>query len=109
MAPNLNCFVIFAVCSLPSLPYSFAQKNTGDIHGTVTDPSDALIPGCAITLTDQDTGAVRKTTSDAQGAFSFLQLPVGTYTDTSSKYGFKTISQHDLPVHGFTGITTIVR
>src|SRR5260370_22004449 len=109
MAPNLNCFVIFAVCSLPSLPYSFAQKNTGDIHGTVTDPSDALIAGCALTLTDQDTGAVRKTTSDAQGAFSFLQLPVGTYTVTASKDGFKTVSQKDLAVHVSTVMTTIVK
>ncbi len=109
MASKLKLFVILAVFSLTFLPYSFAQKNTGDIHGTVTDPSDALIPGCAITLTDQDTGAVRKTTSDAQGAFSFLQLPVGTYTVTASKDGFKTVSQKDLAVHVSTVMTTIVK
>ena len=109
MASKFKLFAILGVFSLTFLPYSFAQKNTGDIHGTVTDPSDAMIPGCAITLTDQDTGAVRKTTSDAQGAFSFLQLPVGTYTVTASKDGFKTVSQKDLAVHVSTVMTTIVK
>src|SRR5437868_8368346 len=68
-----------------------------------------MIPGCAIKLTDQATGAGRKTTSDAQGAFSFLQLPVGTYTITASKDGFKTVSQKDLAVHVSTVMTTIVK
>jgi len=109
MASRLKLFAVFAVFSLTFLPYSFAQKDTGDIHGTVTDQSDAMIPGCAIKLTDQATGAGRKTTSDAQGAFSFLQLPVGTYTITASKDGFKTVSQKDLAVHVSTVMTTIVK
>src|SRR5437868_2152442 len=68
-----------------------------------------MIPGCAIKLSDPATGAVRKTTSDAQGSFSFLQLPVGTYTITASKDGFKTVSQKDLAVHVSTVMTTIVK
>src|SRR5690349_14566486 len=109
MASKLKLFAVLAVFSLACLPYSFAQKNTGDIHGTVTDQSDAVIPGCAIKLTDQATGAVRKTTSDAQGAFSFLQLTVGSYTITASKDGFKSVTQKDLEVHVSTIMTTIVK
>ena len=109
MASRLRLFAVLAVFSLMFLPYSFAQKNTGDIHGTVTDPSDAVIPGCAIKLTDQGTGAVRNTTSDAQGGFSFLQVPVGTYTVTASKDGFKTVTQKDLAVHVSTVMTTVVK
>jgi hypothetical protein len=109
MASRLKLFAVLAVFSLTFLPYSFAQKDTGDIHGTVTDQSDAMIPGCAIKLTDQATGAVRKTTSDAQGSFSFLELPVGNYTVTASKDGFKTVSQKDLAVHVSTVMTTIVK
>jgi len=78
-------FKLIAVLALSSfmfLPSSFAQMTTGDISGTVTDQSGAAVPDCALTLTDQATGAVRKTTSQAQGNFSFLQLPVGSYTLT---------------------------
>jgi hypothetical protein len=109
MASKLKLFAVLAVFSLMFLPYSFAQNDTGDIHGTVTDQSDAVIPGCAIKLTDQATGAGRKTTSNAQGVFSFLQVPVGTYTITASKDGFKTLSQKDLEVHVSTVMTTIVK
>lgn len=105
----LRLFAVLAVSLLFLQPFSSAQKNTGDIHGTVTDQSGAVIPGCALTLTDQATGSVRKTTSDAQGDFSFLQLPVGTYTITTSKEGFKTVSQRDLAVHVSTVVTTAVK
>src|SRR5437763_1663715 len=87
------------------LPFSFAQKTTGDINGIVTDQSGAVLPACTLTLTDQATGAVRKTTSNSQGNFGFLQLPVGEYTITATKEGFKTVSQKDVAVHVAT-VTT---
>jgi len=90
---------VLAISAVAFLPYSFAQKTTGDINGTVTDPSGAAVPGGALTLTDQATGATRKTTSDTQGSFSFLDLPVGNYILTTKKDGFKTVSQKDLAVH----------
>ena len=91
--------VVLALSSVMFLPFSFAQKTSGDINGKVSDQSGAAVPDCAVTLTDQATGAQRKTTSDAQGNFSFLELPVGTYTLTTTKAGFKTVSQKDLAVH----------
>jgi hypothetical protein len=100
---------VLVVSSVVFLPLSFAQKTTGEIHGTVTDQSGAVIAGCALTLTDQATGVVRKTTSDTQGSFSFLELPVGSYTITAAKEGFKTLSQKDLAVHVSTVTTTTVQ
>src|SRR5258708_10199348 len=81
----VRLIVVLAISAVVFLPYSFAQKTTGDIKGTVTDSSGAAVPGGALTLTDQATGASRKTTSDAQGSFSFLDLPVGNYTLTTKK------------------------
>src|SRR5438477_153022 len=104
----LKLIAVFALSSVIFLPFSFAQRTNGDINGTVTDQSSAAVPGCALTLTDQATGAVRKTTSDEQGNFSFLELPVGTYTLTSTKDGFKTVSQKDLAVHVATVTNTKV-
>src|SRR6266700_3080398 len=110
MGPRLlKLIAVLAISSVMFLPFSFAQQNTGDIHGTVTDPSGAVLPGCGLTLNDQATGAGRKTTSDAQGNFSFLQLSVGAYTITATKEGFKTVSQKGVEVHVATVTTTKVQ
>jgi Carboxypeptidase regulatory-like domain len=102
----LKLIAVLAVSLVILLPFSFAQKTTGDIDGTVTDQSGAVLPGCALTLTNQTTGAVRKTISNAQGNFSFLQLEVGTYTISATKEGFKALSQKDVEVHVSTVTTT---
>jgi len=102
----LKLIAVLAVSLVTFLPFSFAQKTTGDIDGTVTDQSGAVLPGCALTLTNQATGAVRNTTSNAQGNFSFLNLPVGTYTISATKEGFKALSQKDVEVHVATVTTT---
>jgi hypothetical protein len=104
----LKLIAVLVVSLVVFLPFSFAQKTTGDIDGTVTDQSGAVLPGCAVTLTDQATGAVRKTTSNAQGNFSFLQLPVGNYTVSATKGGFKTLSQKDVEVHVATVTRTVL-
>src|ERR1700682_2428004 len=95
----LKLIAVLAVSLVTFLPLSFAQTTTGDIDGTVTDQSGAMLPGCAVTLTDQANGAVRKTTSNAQGNFSFLQVPAGTYSISATKVGFKALSQRDVAVH----------
>ena len=105
----LKLIAVLALSTVMFLPVSFAQQTTGDIDGTVTDQSGAAVPGCALTLADQANGAERKTTSDAQGHFSFLQVPVGTYTLTATKSGFKTMSQKDLATHVATTTTAPVK
>lgn len=102
----LKLIAVLAIFSVTFVPFSVAQKTTGDVSGTITDPSGAAVAGSAVTLTDQATGAVRKATSNAQGNFSFPQVPVGAYTITATKEGFKTMSQKDVAVHVST-VTTV--
>src|SRR5260370_3102375 len=109
MGSMSKLIAVLAVSLVILLPFSFAQKTTGDIDGTVTDQSGAVLPGCALTLTDQASGAGRKATSNAQGNYSFINLAVGTYTINATKEGFKALAQKDVEVHVATVATITLR
>ncbi len=55
----------------------FGQLNSGTVTGTVTDSSDAVIQGAAITLTNDQTGDVRKAVSTDSGTFTMPGIPAG--------------------------------
>ncbi len=61
---------------------------TGDLTGTVTDPSGAVIPGASVLLKNAGTGAGQETTTNAQGYYRFPLLPPGTYTVTATAPNF---------------------
>jgi hypothetical protein len=63
------------------------QAQTGSIHGTVTDPSGAVIPSATITLTSKE-GSSRSATSGGNGAFAIDRLEPGRYTISASAEGF---------------------
>jgi len=57
---------------------AWAQTNTGSIRGTLTDDSDAVIPGATVQLSG---GGVTQTASTgADGSYSFTGLRPATYT-----------------------------
>ena len=66
----------FAVLSCLSLS---AQQITGNIRGTVTDPSGAVIRGATVTALQSETGLSRETITDRDGNYVLLELPVGHY------------------------------
>ena len=57
-----------------------AQTITGNINGTVTDPSGAIIPGAKVTATNTDTNVQTSTTSNNDGLYSIRFLQIGHYT-----------------------------
>jgi outer membrane receptor protein involved in Fe transport len=71
----------------------FAQNTiSGELTGTVTDPTGAVLPSIAVTLKSNDTGQVTTTTTTAAGFFRFALLRPGTYTVSASPAGFATIT-----------------
>jgi hypothetical protein len=58
------------------------------LDGTISDTSGARIPGVPVILTDTSTHQSRRTSTDAEGAFRFPELPPGTYEVTASHAGF---------------------
>ena len=67
-----------------------AQERTGEIGGTVLDASGAPVPGASIVAESPTLPRPLQTVSDAQGRFRFFNVPVGTYTMTTSLPGFST-------------------
>lgn len=71
------------------MPSTEAQTVYGSITGTVTDPSGAVIPNAKIQAQEEQTGTTFNTVSTSAGAFSFPQMPVGSYDVTVTAPGFK--------------------
>jgi hypothetical protein len=92
-----HCFhaVVLSVALLsPALVYGQAQ-NTGTVAGSVFDSLHSIVPGAAVTLTSEDRGNVYKIVSNAQGEFTFNDVPVGSYTLEVGAPGFSTfVSRH---------------
>lgn len=79
--------------------YSPAQSLTsGDVAGTITDPTGAEIPHASVTLTNVNTNATSKTTTSADGTYRFVFLPPGTYKLTASATGFQTAQRNGIAV-----------
>jgi len=63
---------------------------TGQVVGTVFDSTGALIPQTKVTLNNKATGLTREETSSDEGQYRFILVPIGVYTVTFNKSGFKT-------------------
>jgi len=66
------------------------QGTSGEISGTVKDPQGASVPGVTITVTNLDTPFKRQLTTNSDGDYRFVGLPVGRYEVRSERQGFKT-------------------
>ncbi len=64
-------------------------STTGRISGTVMDSQGGMLPGATVTVMEVRTGFVRTLTSDPQGAYVFVALPLGSYSVTVEMQGFK--------------------
>jgi Carboxypeptidase regulatory-like domain len=85
--------LILAVFAM-AVPVVMAQSTTtGDITGTITDPSGAVVSGADVTLKSATEGTTTKTTTNQTGAYRFPLLKPGEYKLTISQKGFKSVSQ----------------
>lgn len=75
-----------------------AQIASNTITGTVRDTSGAVVPGAAITLTNQGTNVTTHTKSNAAGQYTLPYLQQGAYTVSVSASGFATYRESGLDV-----------
>ena len=93
------CALLCVIALVFSVPGK-AQVATGTINLTVADASGGVVPGAAVTVTNNGTGLVRAGTANERGELSVSYLPVGQYSISVQIPGFKktTIDQVVLQV-----------
>lgn len=84
----------------------FAQSmNAGDIRGSVTDQSGALIPGVKVTVLNIDTGVSKNFTTNQVGLYDTSSIVSGNYQITFSKQGFQQLVRGPITLQ--VGFTTV--
>src|ERR1043166_1084499 len=71
-------------------PHALAQHGSeGTVTVTVLDPTNSVVPGAELELRDLATSLVMRAETSAAGTHTFVNLPLGTYTLSVTKQGFK--------------------
>ena len=89
----ISC-AIAAVLMLAGRHAAVSQITTAAIHGTVTDPSGAVVPNAKIAAVNTSTGIETDTTSNGSGFYVFPTLQIGgPYTVTIDATGFTEVKR----------------
>jgi hypothetical protein len=88
-------FVILALFLAGS--FAFADV-TGSILGVVRDPSQAVVKGVRVTVTNTQTNLSQDAVTGDDGSYHFLALPAGTYRINATIPGFQQFNTTDIVV-----------
>src|SRR5258708_33954604 len=69
---------------------TIGQTVTGTISGTVKDSSGLALAGAQVEVLNTETGTNREIQADAEGHYTALLLPLGSYKVTARVQGFQT-------------------
>ena len=93
MQRNLAKALFLTILAAASL---WAQRDLGTITGTITDQSNAAIPGARITIAEDATGLKYEVLSGAAGEYVRPALKPGTYSVTVEAKGFQRTTQRNV-------------
>ena len=98
------CLVGCLACCLIALSL-WGQTNSGNIRGTITDPSGATLAGATVTARNMDTGLSITTASTDAGLYSVPNLPPGRYSVSAEAPSLKKYTQEGVTVATGTAVT----
>jgi hypothetical protein len=97
---------VLALLLMAGSGVSFAQSvASGDIRGTVTDQTGAIVPQVKVTVLDNDTGVSKDYFTDQDGLYDTSSIEIGSYKLTFAKEGFEQLVRGPLSLQ--VGFTTI--
>jgi hypothetical protein len=88
-------FAIFITYVLLAATPLRAQSTvaTGNVQGTLSDPSGAVVEGAKITIKNKDTGNTVSTVTSSAGTYNSGTLVPGNYSVRADAAGFKSVEQ----------------
>jgi outer membrane receptor protein involved in Fe transport len=110
-----SLLLTIGVCLLMARPGSAQSTVSGEITGTVTDATHAVVPNATVTLTNNETGFSATATTSSSGTFRFPLLRPGNYNLSVTANNFRTSKRDvvaavgqvvDFPVQLEVGATT---
>ena len=93
----LRTLVLAVAAAGLSIPAA-SQTVTGTVQGTVTDTTDAPIPGVTVTIRNVDTGLVRELVTNERGFYNAPFLPIGRYKLGAALAGFGSVTRDRIDV-----------
>jgi len=93
-----SIIIMFALMISILVGAAHGQTFRGSIQGTVSDTSGAAIPDAHVKVFSAGTGLSRMLTTNDQGVYVASELPLGTYSITVDKPGFRTTTLTGIPV-----------
>src|SRR5579871_3631395 len=87
---------VFVIVALFLTPGVLRADVTGSINGVVRDPSQAVVKGAQVTVTNTQTNLSQHTVTADDGSYRFLALPVGTYKVNVTTAGFQQFNTTDI-------------
>jgi len=99
--PSKIMMLALAICMIIAGTRSTLGQNanTGEIKGTVIDPSNAVVAGATVTILNVDTGVSTTTVTNSDGIYDVPSVPTGDYTLTFTKAGFRDEVRKGITLH----------
>ncbi|HEY6341127.1 MAG TPA: TonB-dependent receptor [Bryobacteraceae bacterium] len=94
MRIGLSLRLVVFLTLLASL--AFGQVGNGTITGTVVDPVGAVVANAMIQVRNTQTGVLYTGATTNAGVFTIADLPIGTYSVSTTVTGFKTYTHTNL-------------
>jgi hypothetical protein len=96
--------VLWALVLLLVSPGWLGAGVGGSISGTVFDPQGAVVAGALVTVVNTATNARLSIRSDANGAYSFREVAIGTYNLQVEAPGFKLYRRTNVVVNASSAL-----
>jgi len=91
--------VLYIVGAMLALSFPGFAQTAGQVTGLVTDPSDSILVGATVTVTNSQTNVGRTTTTNSTGNYTFPALQPGVYNVKVEMQGFQGEVREGVELH----------